>query len=143
MKTPKHFDLEEFLTSSTAKQKSIENLPSWEVVEHLNELANFLDGLREAWGSGIKITSGYRNYNLNNAVGGVVSSVHQIGYAADMVPSNGQFEEFAKFVQDWLKDKAYDQCIVEKNQKKSRWIHLSLYNNRHQQRKMEFLMDVK
>jgi hypothetical protein len=44
-----YFSLEEFLDSSVARQKSISNLPSWEVIEHLNELALFLDDLREAW----------------------------------------------------------------------------------------------
>lgn len=142
MERSRYFRLEEFLTSSTARQKSIENIPSWEVVEHLNELALFLDGLREAWGSGIRVTSGYRNEALNKAVGGVENSVHQIGYAADMVPANGKFKEFAAFVTEWAKDKAYDQLIVERS-KRSSWIHLGLYNNNHKQRRMCFLMDVK
>ena len=137
----KHFKLEEFLTSSTARQKSMENLPSWEIVEHLQELAAFLDQLRDAWGSGIKVTSGYRNEALNKAVGGVKNSVHMIGYAADIVPSNGKFKEFAKFITEWAKDKAYDQIIIETS-KKSRWIHVGLFNNSHRQRKMCFLMDV-
>lgn len=142
MERSRYFRLEEFLTSSTARQKSIENIPSWEVVEHLNELALFLDGLREAWGSGIRITSGYRNEDLNKAVGGVQNSVHQIGYAADMVPVNGKFKEFAAFVTEWAKDKTYDQLITERS-KRSSWIHLGLYNNNHKQRRMCFLMDVK
>lgn len=142
MERSRYFRLEEFLTSSTARQKSIENIPSWEVVEHLNELALFLDGLREAWGSGIRITSGYRNETLNKAVGGVENSVHEIGYAADMVPANGKFKEFAAFVTEWAKDKVYDQLIVERS-KRSSWIHLGLYNNNHKQRRMCFLMDVK
>lgn len=142
MERSRYFRLEEFLTSSTARQKSIENIPSWEVVDHLNELALFLDGLREAWGSGIRITSGYRNEDLNKAVGGVENSVHEIGYAADMVPVNGRFKEFAAFVTEWAKDKQYDQVIVERS-KRSSWIHLGLYNNNHKQRRMCFLMDVK
>lgn len=138
----KYFKLEEFLTSSTARQKSIENLPSWDVVEHLKELSLFLDELRIAWGSGIKVTSGFRNAALNKAVGGVASSVHMIGYAADIVPANGKFKEFAAFVENWAKDKLFDQVIIETS-KKSRWIHIGLYNNKHQQRRMCFLMDVK
>ena len=138
----KYFKLEELLTSSTARQKSIENLPSWDIIEHLKELAEFLDGLREAWGSGIKVTSGFRNPALNKAVGGVQSSVHMIGYAADIVPSNGKFAEFVKFVENYLKDKMFDQLIIESN-KKSRWLHLSLYNNSHQQRRRILTIDVK
>lgn len=138
----KYFKLEELLTSSTARQKSIENMPSWEVVEHLKELTILLDKLREAWGSSIKITSGFRNEALNKAVGGVSSSVHQIGYAVDMVPGNGRFKEFVEFIKTWLEDKNFDQCIIETS-KKSKWVHLSLFNNKHQQRHMIFLMDVK
>lgn len=138
----KYFDLEEFLTSSTARQKSIENLPSWDVIDHLKELAAFLDQLREDWGSGIKVSSGFRNDKLNSAVGGVGSSVHMIGYAADIVPSNGKFEEFVKFVEKWVKNKKVDQVIIERT-KKSRWLHISLYNNRHQQRHMVFTIDTR
>lgn len=133
MRKPKRFNLEEFLTSSTARQKSIENLPSWDIVEHLRELALFLDDLREAWGSGIKITSGFRNDALNSKVGGVENSIHRIGFAADIYPSNGKFEEFKRFVKNWIKDKDFDQCILEKKGK-SQWIHIGLYNNSGQQR---------
>ena len=141
MTKPKYFSLEELLTSSTARQKSIENLPSWEIIEHLNELALFLDELREAWGSSIIVTSGFRNKTLNSAVGGVLESVHQIGYAADIRPANGKFKEFAKFVENWVKDKMYDQLILESN-KRTSWIHVSLYNNKHQQRRMCFVLNV-
>jgi len=141
MRKPKHFNLEEFLTSSTARQKSIENLPSWDIVEHLRELALFLDDLREAWGSGIKITSGFRNDALNSKVGGVENSIHRIGFAADIYPSNGKFEEFKRFVKNWIKDKDFDQCILEKKGK-SQWIHIGLYNNSGQQRHNIFSLNA-
>lgn len=139
---PKYFKLEEFLTSSTARQKSIENMPSWEVIEHLNELALFLDDLREEWGSGIKVTSGFRIEALNKAVGGAEASVHKIGYAADIVPANGKYEAFVGFLKEWLKDKSWDQ-IIEEKKGKTRWIHIGLYNNEHQQRKMFFNITMK
>ena len=134
----KYFRLEEFLTSSTAKQKSIENLPSWEIVEHLKELAEFLDGLREAWGSGIIISSGFRNKALNSAVNGVGNSAHLCGDAADIIPANGKMWEFKKFVVAWLKDKVFDQAIIEKNNKGAEWIHIGLYSPYGKQRKEVF-----
>ena len=140
--TSKYFKLEEFLTSSTARQKSLENLPSWEIVEHLNELALFLDGLRAAWGSGIIISSGFRNDKLNSYVGGVPSSAHKIGYAADIQPSNGKFDDFVKFIKKWAQDKCYDQIIIE-SKGKTRWVHVGLYNTQHQQRKKLFNINVK
>ena len=137
MKTPKYFDLEEFLTSSTARQKSIENMPSWEIVENINELALFLDEIREDWGSGIKVTSGFRIDKLNTAVGGVLNSVHRLGFAADIYPANGKFNEFVAFLKEWLKDKNFDQAIVE-GKGNSKWVHIGLYNNQGRQRRMIF-----
>ena len=133
---PVYFDLEEFLTSSTARQKSIENMPSWEIIEHLLELAYFLDDLREAWGSGIKVSSGFRIEALNKAVAGSETSAHMIGYAADIMPANGKYEAFVAFLKEWLKDKKFDQCIIEhpKNGIAS-WIHISLKNSKGEQRK--------
>lgn len=133
----KYFKLEEFLTSSTARQRSIENLPSWTIVENLKELATFLDGLREDWGSGINVTSGFRNTALNKAVKGVSNSVHTLGFAADLQPANGKMEEFKKFVVDWLKDKDFDEAIIESN-KKATWIHIQLYSPKGYQRRKVF-----
>lgn len=144
MKRPRYFDLEELLTSSTARQKSIENLPSWTIVEHLNDFAcEVLDPLREAWGSGIRITSGFRSPKLNSAVGGVAGSIHQIGYAVDMVPMNGKFDEFVAFLKEWLPkfERSWDQCIIE-SKGKNRWIHLGYYRANGGQRRQLFEMKV-
>lgn len=138
----KYFSLEELLTSSTARQKSIENLPSWEIVENLKELAKFLDDAREAWGSGIRVSSGYRCPKLNEAVSGVPNSCHQLGWAADLQPINGNFEGFKKFIVEWAKDKLFDQIIIERS-KKAEWIHISLFNGKGQQRRRIFKMEVK
>lgn len=140
MKKPKYFNLEEFLTSSTARQKSIENMPSWEIVEHLLELAYFLDDLREDWGSGIRVSSGLRIEALNKAVGGVETSVHKIGYAVDIVPANGKYEAFVAFLKEWLKDKNFDQCIEEKKGK-TRWIHIGYRGNNGEQRRQIFKIE--
>ena len=124
-KHPKYFGLQEFLTSSTARQKSIENMPSWEIVEHLLELAYFLDDLREAWGSGIKVSSGFRIEALNTAVGGSETSAHMLGYAADIMPANGKYEAFVAFLKEWIKDKKFDQALIE-TKGKTKWVHISL-----------------
>ena len=140
MRRPRFFDLEELLTSSTARQRSIENLPSWTIVEHLNDFAcEVLDPLREAWGSAINVTSGFRNKKLNSAVGGVEGSIHQIGYAVDMVPANGKFNEFVAFLKEWLPkfERSWDQCIIE-SKGKSRWIHLGYYRANGGQRRQLF-----
>lgn len=142
MVKPKYFGLEEFLKSSTALENKIKNYPSWEHVEHLNELALFLDELRDAWGSGLRVTSGLRRKWLNDKIAGASkTSVHQIGYAADIVPVNGKMDEFIDFVKEWAKDKMFDQIIVE-NSSKSRWVHVGLYNNDGEQRRLLFKMVI-
>ena len=129
------FKLEEFLRSDTAIRKRIDNSPSWEVVNNLSRLAAFLDELREAWGSGIRVSSGFRCYALNKAVGGVENSAHQYGNAADISPVNGKMNEFEAFLKKWLKGRKFDQCIYETSKSSGgRWIHLSLFSNRGEQR---------
>lgn len=143
MKKSKYFRLEEFLDSSVARQKSISNLPSWEVIAHLNELALFLDEMREAWGSGIKVTSGFRNTKLNDAVNGAEKSLHKTGWAADIVPANGKFEDFKRFVVKWLENKKFDELIIESNKKTgAKWLHLQLYSNSKEQRCKTFSLTV-
>ena len=137
----KYFGLEELLRSSTAVSKKIENLPSWDVVEHLKELAQFLDGLREAWRGPITVTSGFRCTELNGAVGGANRSAHKLGYAADLQPKNGDMEKFKKKVVEWIKDKKFDQCIIEKSGK-TEWIHIGLYNQAGEQRRELFKLKV-
>ena len=135
----KYFRLEEFLTSSTARQRSIENMPSWQVVEHLRELALFLDGIREAWGSGIKVTSGFRNDRLNALVGGVPNSCHRLGWAADIQPVNGMMKGFKGFITEYLKDKDFDEAIIERKGK-TEWIHIQIFSPSGFQRRKVFSM---
>lgn len=130
----KWFNVDELCRSNTASRLKINNTPSKEITEHLKELIEFLDNLRDKWGSAIKVTSGYRCPELNEAVGGSKTSAHLTGYAADIVPVNADFKTFWNFVVEYLQDKRFDQCINEHN----RWIHLGLYNNAGKQRKQIF-----
>ena len=85
MNHSKYFKLEELLQSDTALAASIENLPSWSDVDNLRELAVLvLDPIRQAWGQTLKVSSGYRSPQLNAAVGGVPTSGHMEGCAADI-----------------------------------------------------------
>lgn len=138
----RYFKLEEFLVSDTAIRKKISNVPSWEVVANLSRLANFLDEMREAWGSGIRVSSGFRCPALNSAVGGVQNSAHQYGNAVDITPVNGKMAEFEAFLKRWLKGKKWDQCIYESSKTGGRWIHFGLYSNKGEQRCKLFSMAV-
>ena len=137
MKQSRYFSLEELLYSGTAIQKGISNAPSWTVVEHLNELALFLDGIREAWGSGLRCSSGFRCPKLNTAVNGATRSAHLVGFAADISPVNGKMDEFEAFLKDYLKDKLFDECLWE-SKGKSRWVHIATYSIDGKQRRKMF-----
>lgn len=139
----KYFTLAELTNSSIAKQFKINNTPPENVISHLEELMAALDSLREFYGKPIGISSGYRCKALNDKLSSSSpTSVHMIGYAADMYPVKGTFDEFKKVCQDWAISHSFDQLIIEKNSKGSKWIHLGLFNNSHQQRKQIKWMSV-
>lgn len=123
-----HFTLKELIASETAERRRIDNTPSFEVVEHLAELTQkLLEPLRVAWGGPINVTSGFRCAKLNKAVGGVASSAHMRGDAADLQPANGKIDEFIAFTRKWLYNNhiPFDQLIDERSGK-TRWMHLSI-----------------
>lgn len=138
MKKVTYFGLQEFLKSGIAKKNGIDNTPTFDVVEHLKELCIvILDPLREAWGSPILINSGYRCDSLNKILkGSSETSVHKLGYAADIRPKNGKFDSFATFTKNWLIENniPFDQFIVETDGV-SKWLHIGLYNNEKKQRR--------
>ena len=132
----KYFTFKELIASDVAAKRRIDNTPSWTVVMHLMELTEkILEPLRAAWGSSIIVNSGYRCDALNRAVGGVSTSAHRIGYAADLFPGNGKIDEFGKFVKEWLPKSGtkWDQVLFESKDKK-RWVHISLRSTTGSQR---------
>lgn len=81
----KYFTIKELCDSDTAKRRGIKNIPTPEIERNLAALVdNVLDPLREAWGRPIIVNSGYRCDALNKAVGGVATSQHRLGQAADL-----------------------------------------------------------
>lgn len=136
----KYFTFAEFEYSETAKLRGIDNTIPDEYKENIKEFVeNLLDELREKWGSPIRITSGYRSESLNRVLNGSKTSAHTIGYAADIQPVNGKMKDFMKFVEEFLQDKEWDQCIWEKMKCGScQWVHLSYKNRQGLQRKQCF-----
>ena len=137
MTTKSYFTIAELCASDTAKKYGIDNTPNPIITSYLQQLITFLNPLREAWGSAIKVTSGYRCEKLNSFVGGSKTSSHMIGYGVDLIPTNGKMNEFKKFIVDYMKTRMFDQCIIEKSGK-TEWIHIGLYNAKGQQRRMIF-----
>ena len=143
-KLSNNFTLGEFIASDTAKKKGINNTPTLADICHMKELCiNLLQPIRDAWGKPIKVTSGYRCYKLNKAVGGSPTSVHMRGWAVDIKPASGSYKDFEDFVINFLEEHPeikYDQCIRETSGN-SKWVHLGLKNNVGKQRMM--LFDIK
>lgn len=120
MQLSEHFWLEEFTLSSAALALGIENVPTAEHLEHLRHLADCMESVRRLFDKPIEITSGYRNPAVNAAVGGVPTSAHAGGYAADFHVHGIADFEAAKAVRDSAL--TFDQLIFEKN----RCVHLSV-----------------
>lgn len=111
-----YFTLDEFTYSITAQHLGIDNTPSGEAVKNLERLVSrVLDPLREAWGSPIIVTSGYRCPELNARVGGVKTSYHLRGMAADIRPKNGFLYELYAFVERMFVDNKMPitECYID------------------------------
>lgn len=119
-----YFTIDELCASTVAKIKKIDNTPSEEVKKNLVALIeNILDPLRMEYGKPITVNSGYRCPALNKAVGGVPTSDHLRGMAADI--TGGSKAENRKIYELCVKlDLPYRQLI---NEKGFSWIHVS-YN---------------
>lgn len=148
----KHFSLLEFTNSATALKQGLDNTPTAEHRRNLEELVgSMLDPLREAWAvqcahelwgtPALRVSSGYRGFRLNAAVGGSETSAHCCGWAADLVPQNGRLSEFRDFCIAWLRGKAYDQFISEDERAGvPQWLHIGLKNRQGGQRRQLLVM---
>ena len=132
LKLSKDFTLHELTHTSTG----LVNKPDSDEVFKLTELAlHILQPIRDRWGA-LKITSGFRSYAVNSAAGGVPTSQHCFGEAADFVP----LEPIPGFKMEHVIDAMIDeifvwivresglkfgQCINE-HRGASHWIHVSL-----------------
>ena len=126
-KAMKYFTINELCRSETASKHKIDNTPSAEIIANLTALVdNVLDPLREVWGRPIIVTSGYRCEALNKLVGGVPTSQHKQGQAADI--STGSIEDNKKLFDLAIKLKLpFDQIIDEYGYK---WVHISYSSTR-------------
>lgn len=127
----KYFTIAELTYSDKAQQKGIDNTPPPAIKVKLTSLINnLLDPIREAWGGPISVNSGYRCPVLNKAVGGVPTSQHQKGEAADITVGSPELNR-QLFDLITTGDFDFDQLIDESHYS---WIHISFAagKNRHQ-----------
>lgn len=106
----KNFNYREFEKSDTAKKFGIINvINTSEIRDSIKALViEVLQPLRDAWGKPLSVNSGYRCKKLNEAVGGVETSQHCKGEAADI--SCSEPAKLAQLAYDL--ELPYDQMIL-------------------------------
>ena len=120
-----HFTLAELEKSNKAIQLGLDNTSPAELLPRLIRLAEMLERIRSTLNVPITVTSGYRGRQLNTAVGGVTSSDHSQGHAADIVaPGFGTPFEVATLLAPLVTVLGIGQLLLEHVGNKS-WVHLS------------------
>jgi zinc D-Ala-D-Ala carboxypeptidase len=126
MNLTKNFTLEEMTKSETALRYDIDNTPNEQEISAMKLLAEkVLQPVRDHFGKGVKVNSGFRNQDVNQKVGGSRNSDHTRGQACDIeIPGIPNVE-----LAEWIKDNLeYNQLILEfytPGVPDSGWVHVS------------------
>lgn len=125
MQLTQHFTLAELSKSSTADRLGLDNTPPPEVLPALTSTAEMLERIRSTLGVPVTVTSGYRAWAVNKAVGGVTTSDHAQGRAADIVaPRYGTPLQIARALAPLVDVLGIGQLIYERIGNTS-WVHVS------------------
>ena len=127
-----NFKISELIYSETANTKKINNMPDINSLDCMLDLiCDCLQPLRDKLGKPMIITSGYRCYLLNKAIGGATNSQHTKGQAVDFHVKGMSINDTINFVIN--SGVPFDQLINERT-----WVHISYKkgNNRRQILKM-------
>jgi len=120
-KLSENFTLEEFTRSDKAKELGITNEPGEKELAALRVLVSrTIQPLRDKLGVPIHVNSGYRCPELNKAVGGVPTSQHQKGEAADL-SIDGKANDILEALEN--NNIPFDQAILYRKQN---FLHVSL-----------------
>lgn len=129
--------------SNTAYKNSIPNNPSEQERKNLIAVAeNIYFPLVNGIGIAPKISSGYRGFALNKAVGGSITSQHMKGEAIDIDLENNNIDndDIWRFIKNFLE---FDQMIIEFSEHgKPSWIHVSYKRNGQNRRKINIAQKV-
>lgn len=136
MSNYKHFTFAEM----TKTAQKLPNAPrNWEQITNLCFLTEFLERVREKFGKPIRVNCAFRSPEVNSAVGGVATSAHLEGLAADICAYSGTEADnrlLLRILESELAAGNIDQLIsyhrTEKNPSAAiRFIHVGLagYDN--------------
>ena len=124
MNLTQHFTLEELSHSDYADAHGIRNYPGQQAQQNLMMLCVLiLEPLRTAIGQPILINSAYRCKQVNMGVGGVSSSHHLLGLAADIHFDNET--QLNAMIRVLRNNRHLDLALIERS-KSSRWLHVHL-----------------
>ncbi len=126
MQLTKNFSLSEMVKSETALRQGLDNTPGDTEIANLKTLAvNVLQPIRDSYGKGVKVNSGFRHPDVNAAVGGSRTSDHCKGMAADIEIPGVANADLAEWIKDNLE---FTQLILEfytPGIPDSGWVHVS------------------
>jgi zinc D-Ala-D-Ala carboxypeptidase len=126
MQLTKNFSLAEMTKSETALRQGLDNTPGEAEIANMRKLAeNVLQPVRDAYGRGVKVNSGFRHPDVNAAVGGSRTSDHCKGQAADIEIPGVANAELAEWIS---KNLEFRQLILEfytPGIPDSGWVHVS------------------
>ena len=115
----KNFTFKELIKTDTG----LDNTPSdMNVVKNLVRLSEFLQQIRDELHLPIIVNSAYRSKEVNEAVGGVSSSYHVKGLAADIKCSD--MDKLLTILHSHLMD--IDQLGIYYNSTTQLWFHVGL-----------------
>lgn len=131
MNLSEHFTLAELTKTKTG----LKNEPNEAQIENLRRLCRWLERLRKRWnelyGDGddpLIINCGYRSLEVNKAVGGVTTSNHLTGCAADIrVSGIEQAIRYATILLDIsdISKEDFDELLIEQKGY-TYWIHFAV-----------------
>jgi zinc D-Ala-D-Ala carboxypeptidase len=126
MNLTKNFTLAEMTKSETALRHDMDNTPGEQEIAALKLLAEkVLQPVRDHFGKGVKVNSGFRHPEVNAKVGGSKTSDHCRGQAADIEIPGIPNAELAEWIKDNLE---FRQLILEfytPGIPDSGWVHVS------------------
>jgi uncharacterized protein YcbK (DUF882 family) len=96
MRLTSNFTQREFRSKDGAKMPS-------DVLENIKELAFNLQVLRDFLGESIRVNSGWRSESHNKAIGGVKTSQHVLGKAADITVKDIDTDDLYLIIESLIK----------------------------------------
>ena len=120
MKLTPHFTFEELTATNHQELLDKNRAVAQQNATDMWHLALFAEQVRAILNVPIRITSGFRCVELNDAIGGSKTSQHTLFQALDIIPMGIDIEDAYEELVD--SDMLYGQLILEKGT----WIHISM-----------------